>query len=789
MKLNELMDLCTNLQSRVLELKKTKTTQALEIDSLKRRVKKLEKKQRSRIYKLKRLYKVGLTARMDSFKDEQHLCEDASKQGRIKAIDADEDITLVNDQDDVEMFNVNDLQGEEVVADKEVNAPGKIIVDSITTTDSAAATITTKEITLAQALVEIKTTKPKAKRAEEKRNKPPTQAQQRRIMCTYLKNIEEKKLKDLKNKSFDSIHKMFDRAFKRVNTFVDQRTELVEGSLKRVGEKLESAKKQKVDDDKETSELNQLMEIIPDKEEVAIDVIPLAVKSSRIVDWMIYKKGKKIYYQIISAAESSKMYMFFRQMLKSFDKEDLEDLYKLVKAKFGSTRPVEDLDLLLLVPPPYIGNFMPRKPDLSFTGLDEFANKPVDENVKAKFSKEESKAVRKNNNALIIKKWVSDDEEENGNPQVNLQDKGVIDSRCSRHMTGNMSYLTDYEEINRGYVTFRNPKGGKSKGYVDGKKVIILEASIRRDLQFADEEGVDCLPNSTIFEQLALIGKPTRKVTEVPHPSDPIEHDADEVVYKELRDSLVRAITTVSSLEAEQDSGAKKPWGIALLKLGLRMYLNFSMIHCLQEANEIDSLKKRVKTLERRNKSRTHKLKRLYKVRLTARVEPSGDEQSLGEDASKQERRIGSIDADENITLVSVQDDAKMFDADKDLCGEEVFVEQEVVADKEKIDEVTLAQALVKLKTSKPKVKGVVIHEPSEFLTTTTTIPKHQSLDKGKAIMIEEHVKHKKKDQIRLDEKAVLKWQAELQAEFDKEQKLARERERELKKIKKPTLL
>ncbi|GJT56782.1 hypothetical protein Tco_0991836 [Tanacetum coccineum] len=41
------------------------------------------------------------------------------------------------------------------------------------------------------------------------------------------------------------------------------------------------------------------------------------------------------------------MYMIFSQMLKSFDREDLEDLYKLVKAKYESTRPVEDLDLLL----------------------------------------------------------------------------------------------------------------------------------------------------------------------------------------------------------------------------------------------------------------------------------------------------------------------------------------------------------------------------------------------------------------------------------------------------------
>ncbi|GJX56507.1 hypothetical protein Tco_0286404 [Tanacetum coccineum] len=56
-------------------------------------------------------------------------------------------------------------------------------------------------------------------------------------MCTYLKNMEGKKLKDLKNKSFDSIQKMFDRAFKRVNTFVDFRTDLVEGNSKRAGER------------------------------------------------------------------------------------------------------------------------------------------------------------------------------------------------------------------------------------------------------------------------------------------------------------------------------------------------------------------------------------------------------------------------------------------------------------------------------------------------------------------------------------------------------------------------
>ncbi|GKB12593.1 putative reverse transcriptase domain-containing protein [Tanacetum coccineum] len=311
----------------------------------------------------------SLTARVESSDNEENLGEDASKQGRIDAIDADEEIILVSVQNmDEEMLDVNVLDGEEMfVAEQEVatnkendevNVVEEYCCDA--TTVSAAttttATITTvDDITLAQALIEIKSTKPKekgvviqelgestttissqlssqqshdkgkgiliepvkhvkkkdlirldeeaalklqaefdeeeriarekakkekeanialietwddiqakidadhqlaerlqaqeqeelsieekatlfqqllekrrkhfaAKRAEEKRNKPPTKAQQRKIMCTYLKNMEGYKLKDLKLKEFDSIQEMFDRAFKRVNTFEDFRT-------------------------------------------------------------------------------------------------------------------------------------------------------------------------------------------------------------------------------------------------------------------------------------------------------------------------------------------------------------------------------------------------------------------------------------------------------------------------------------------------------------------------------------------------------------------------------------
>nr|GEY70731.1 hypothetical protein [Tanacetum cinerariifolium] len=253
LKPNELMALCTTLQSKVLDLEKITTTQRNEIASLKRRVKKLEKKNRSRTHRLKRLYKVGLTARVESSDDEESLGEDASKQGRrIDAIEADKEITLVSVHDEVvsndadkEMFDVNVLDGKEVFVAGQNEYVVKEVVDAAQKGYIISTTLKKKRNHFA------------TKRAKKKRNKPPTKAQQRKIMSTYLKNMEGYNLKDLKLKEFDSIQEMFDRAFKGVNTIEDFRTELVEGKEKRAGEELvqEITKKQKVEDDKETTEL------------------------------------------------------------------------------------------------------------------------------------------------------------------------------------------------------------------------------------------------------------------------------------------------------------------------------------------------------------------------------------------------------------------------------------------------------------------------------------------------------------------------------------------------------
>nr|GEY13449.1 ribonuclease H-like domain-containing protein [Tanacetum cinerariifolium] len=74
-----------------------------------------------------------------------------------------------------------------------------------------------------------------------------------------------------------------------------------------------------------------------------------------------------------------------------------------------------------------------------------------------------------------------------GNPHQALKDKGVIDSGCSRHMTENISYLFDFEEINGGYVAFGgNPKGGKitGKGKIKTGKLDFDDVYFVKELKF-----------------------------------------------------------------------------------------------------------------------------------------------------------------------------------------------------------------------------------------------------------------------------------------------------------------
>ncbi|GJZ08922.1 hypothetical protein Tco_0543205 [Tanacetum coccineum] len=155
------------------------------------------------------------------------------------------------------------------------------------------------------------------------------------------------------------------------------------------------------------------------------------------------------------------------------------------------------------------------------------------------------------------------------------------------------------------------------------------------------------------------------------------------------------------------------------------------------------------------------------------------------EDASKQGRKINDIDKDAEITLVDETQgrygDEDMFGVN-DLDGDEVVVENEAVAvtnDARTIPvsvatitnvELTLAQTLAELKSTRPKAKGLVIHEEEQATTPTVSSqqPSQATIqDKGKVKMVEpEHVKKlSKKDQIRLDEELAFKLQAEEEEE------------------------
>ncbi|GJS53196.1 hypothetical protein Tco_0626558 [Tanacetum coccineum] len=371
---------------------------------------------------------------------------------------------------------------------------------------------------------------------------------------------------------------------------------------------------------------------------------------------------------------------------------------------------------------------------------------------------------------------------------------------------------------------------------VDGKKIIITKSSIRRDLRLEDVEDVNCLPNSTIFEQLAMMGmirnldnlsgkflmyprfvqvfldqqldgvpthkrryiapshtkkifgnmrrvgkgfsgritplfptiggtkqstirerKPKRKDTQVPQPSDPIENVADEAVHKELGDSLVRAATIASSLEVEQDSGnitktqskatPNESSSQELIRVVSPSAKNMRILLLKTRVLDLDEIKDHLQWSE--NATSRGDLLRI----------------SLVNDADKEMFDMDALDGEEvfveevnekvNIVeeVVEVINIAKLIidAAQVSVASDTVSTASAAItvsAATTTADDLTLAQALKDLKISKPNVKGIVIQE----------------LEPVKPL--------KKKDQIRLDEEAALK----LQAEFDEEERLAREK-------------
>nr|GEX47132.1 hypothetical protein [Tanacetum cinerariifolium] len=252
---------------------------------------------------------------------------------------------------------------------------------------------------------------------------------------------------------------------------------------------------------------------------------------------------------------------------------------------------------------------------------------------------------------------------------------------------------------------------------VDGKKVIVNEASIRRYLRLDDAKGTACLPNDAIFEELERMGKhkprrKQRKETKVSQDEIPTE----EHIHTPSHDPL--------------PSGEDRLQLNELIEIYTKLsdkVLSLEQINTNQAA-EIEKLKKRVKKLEGKKKKRTHRLKRIYKVGLSART-ISSDEKGWGnqEDASKH-GRIAEININEDLSLINktVQDQGRMNDQDmfgvNDLDGDEVVVNVSAGEKEEQSEKVTKKEvSTVDPVTTPGEVVTTADGKVSDALITTTT--------------------------------------------------------------------
>nr|GEX40814.1 glutamic acid-rich protein-like [Tanacetum cinerariifolium] len=326
-----LLETCTTLTRRVEQLEQDKIAQSLEITKLKQRVKKLERRNKLKVSKLRRLKRVGTAQRVDTFKDT--VMDDVSKQGRIIAsMDVDEDVTL-KDVVDIAKEVAVDAWIKENADDDEIK-PAKLqeVVEVVTTTKlrkgKKGVVIRDPEETATPSIIihfepkakdkgkriMVEEPKPLKKQAQieqdrayarelEAERKQQTEAQDRKNMMIYLRNMVGFKMDYFKGMSYDDIHPIFEKKF---NFNV--------GFLQKIREQME---------EEDSKALKRTREMPNDDDDVYTEATPLARKVP-VVDYEIYTENNKPYYKIMRADESHQLFLSFLSLLRNFDREDLK---------------------------------------------------------------------------------------------------------------------------------------------------------------------------------------------------------------------------------------------------------------------------------------------------------------------------------------------------------------------------------------------------------------------------------------------------------------------------------
>nr|GEW56814.1 hypothetical protein [Tanacetum cinerariifolium] len=307
MQLNKLMILCTNLQKYGFDLEEAKTAQTMEIASLKKRVKKLEQKRKSRTSGLKRLRKVGSARRVESStKASLGDHEDASKQGRmVDNIDQDVEITLA----------ITTAAITVTAAGPRPKAKG-IVMQEPSERPTPTPIISSQKASQA---------KDKGKRNMVEPERPLKRKDQIMMDVEIAKNLEAQMQAELEEEERLARLKEEETNIALVAEW-DNTQAMMDADCK-LATRLQEEEREELTTEEQTT--------------------PLSSKSPTIADYKIYKEWRKSYFKIIRADGNSQSYLSFGKMFKNFNREDLEVLWSIVKARFKKTKPIDDMDNML----------------------------------------------------------------------------------------------------------------------------------------------------------------------------------------------------------------------------------------------------------------------------------------------------------------------------------------------------------------------------------------------------------------------------------------------------------
>ncbi|GJW01087.1 hypothetical protein Tco_1556338 [Tanacetum coccineum] len=196
------------------------------------------------------------------------------------------------------------------------------------------------------------------------KKKPITVAQATKNMKVYLKNMAGYKMSSFKGMTYDQIRPIFKKEYNKVQTLFQKDPEVGESKKKRVADetllqesfmklRIAQASSSKPVQEHSTSEpkelpkedLKKMMEIVP-VEEFKAEVLQTKYP---ILDWEIHTEGSRKCWKIIRVSNITEAFQSFEDMLKAFDREDLDTLWRLVKEKFTSVEPAEDMERALWV--------------------------------------------------------------------------------------------------------------------------------------------------------------------------------------------------------------------------------------------------------------------------------------------------------------------------------------------------------------------------------------------------------------------------------------------------------